>query len=69
MDEREQRLERARARVDAFIREDPGYTREGVKQPGQGVNNLVVFARKDDRTVVFKAFIWPESKAVTDHAV
>jgi len=63
MDERDKRLRIAQARVDAFIRKNPDCSREGVKQPSQGVNNLVVFARKDDRMIVFKAFIWPEFKA------
>ena len=69
MDERERRLGIARERVDAFIRGNPGYSREDVKKPGPGVNNLVVFARKDGRTVVFKAFLWDQAKAREAYAL
>jgi hypothetical protein len=52
----------ALTRVDAFIAEHPGYTREGVEQPGQGATNRVVFARRGDELVVFKVFCERERK-------
>ena len=52
----------ALAKVDAFITEHPGYTRHGVRQPGQGATNRVVFARCGDDLVVFKVFCQAERK-------
>jgi hypothetical protein len=49
-------------KVDAFIAEHPGYTRQGVAQPGQGATNRVVFARRGDDLVVFKVFCEAERK-------
>jgi Ser/Thr protein kinase RdoA (MazF antagonist) len=52
----------ALAKVDAFIAEHPGYTRQGVEQPGQGATNRVVFVRRGDDLVVFKVFCQSERK-------
>ena len=41
----------ALAKVDALIAEHPGYTRQGVEQPGQGATNRVVFVRRGDDNV------------------
>lgn len=55
-------LKEALAKVDAFIAENPEYTRQGVEQPGQGSTNRVVFARRGDNPVVFKVFCQAERK-------
>ena len=52
----------ALGKVDAFIAEHPGYTRQGVQQPEQGATNRVVFARRGDDLVVFKVFCEAERK-------
>jgi hypothetical protein len=54
--------EEALAKVDGFIAEHPGYTRRGVRQPGQGATNRVVFARRGHELVVFKVFCEAERK-------
>ncbi|MDP7131267.1 MAG: aminoglycoside phosphotransferase family protein [Planctomycetota bacterium] len=59
---REQQGKEALAEVDAFIAENPDYTRQGVDQPGQGVTNWGVFARRDGETVAFKVFCDTERK-------
>ena len=46
----------ALTKVDAFIAERPGYTKDGVAQPRQGATNRVVFARRGDDLVVLKVF-------------
>ncbi|MBL7200711.1 MAG: hypothetical protein ISS56_11210 [Anaerolineae bacterium] len=46
----------ARTKVDAFIAQHPGYTRDGVQQPEQGATNQVIFARRGDERVIFKVF-------------
>jgi Ser/Thr protein kinase RdoA (MazF antagonist) len=53
----------ALTKVDAFIAKHPSYSRQGVKQPGQGATNRVVFARREGELVVFKVFCQPERKA------
>jgi hypothetical protein len=50
------------AKVDAFIAEHPDYTRQGVRQPGQGATNRVFFARRGRDLVVFKVFCEVERK-------
>ena len=52
----------ALSRVDAFIAQHPGYTRQGVEQPGQGATNRVVFVRRGDDLVVLKVFCEAERK-------
>jgi hypothetical protein len=52
----------ALAKVDAFIAEHPEYSRHDVPQPGQGVTNHVVFARRGDGLVVLKVFCEEERK-------
>ena len=52
----------ALSKVDAFIAEHPGYTRDGVEQPGQGSTNQVVFARCGEELLVFKVFCETERK-------
>lgn len=52
----------ALARVDAFIAAHPGYSRQGVMQPGQGATTRVLFARRNDKLVVFKVFCDQERK-------
>ena len=52
----------ALAKVDAFIAENPDYTREGVEQPGQGATNRVLFLRRRGELVVFKFFCHAERK-------
>jgi hypothetical protein len=49
-------------RIDAFIEENPGYTRAGVPQPSQGSTNCVVFGRLGEKLVVFKVFCEVERK-------
>jgi hypothetical protein len=53
---------RALQQVDAFITIHPDYTRRGVKQPGQGSTNRVVFARRGSEHVIFKVFCEPKRK-------
>jgi hypothetical protein len=52
----------ALAKVDAFLVEHSGYTRDGVEQPGQGATNRVIFAHRDHEVVVFKVFCEAERK-------
>jgi hypothetical protein len=52
----------ALTRVDAFIAQHPGLTRQGVDQPGQGATNRVIFARRGDSPVAFKVFCAIERK-------
>jgi hypothetical protein len=55
-------LQKAIARVDAFIAEHPGYTREGAPPPTQGHTNRIVFAHHRDQLVVFKICCEKERK-------
>ena len=52
----------ALTKVEAFIAEHCEYTLQGVKQPGQGSTNQIVFARRGDDIVVFKVFCEEERK-------
>lgn len=52
----------AMARVDRYIAEHEGLTRQGVQQPGQGATNRVIFARQGEKLVVFKVFCDKERK-------
>ena len=52
----------ALAQIDDFIAAHPGYTRQGVAQPGHGATNRVTFARHGDDIVVFKVFCEAERK-------
>jgi hypothetical protein len=52
----------ALARVDRFMAEAGGMTRQGVEQPARGATNRTVFARQGDRIIVFKVFCEPERK-------
>lgn len=61
-DWRERQCREALEGVDAFIVENPEYSRQGVEQPGQGATNWVVFARRGDPLVVFKVFCDVERK-------
>jgi hypothetical protein len=54
--------ELALAKVDTYIAGHPGYSRQGVAQPGQGATNRVVFARRGEDRVVFKVFCERERK-------
>lgn len=62
-DWRTRQAEEALAKVDAFIAENPEYTRQGVEQPEQGATNWVGCARRGDEMVVFKVFCDAERKA------
>ena len=52
----------ALARVDRFIADHAGLTRQDVDQPAQGATNRVFLARQDDGLVVFKVFCETERK-------
>jgi hypothetical protein len=52
----------ALTRVDQFIARHGCLTRDGVKQPGQGSTNRVVFARRGDHIIVFKVFCEEQRK-------
>lgn len=52
----------ALAKVDAFIADHDGLTRQGVDQPGHGSTNRVFFARRNDDLVVLKVFCEVERK-------
>jgi hypothetical protein len=50
------------AKVDAFLAEHPGCTRDGVAQPGQGATNRVIFVRRGEELLVCKVFCEAERK-------
>jgi hypothetical protein len=52
----------ALAKVDRFIADHDGLTRQGVHQPAQGATNRVFFVRRDGGLVVFKVFCETERK-------
>ena len=52
----------ALAKVDTFIAEHSGCTRDGVAQPGQGATNRVVFVRRGEELLVCKVFCEAERK-------
>jgi hypothetical protein len=50
------------AQIELFIAAHPGFSTDGVAQPGQGNTNHIIFLRRGDEIVVAKCFCEPERK-------